>query len=166
MALLTALKGSGGEDAESKAPSRTIDDGPPTSTQKPKKVDPNASLFVQGSRNMLSQNSLGLGPEGGDPQILINQSFGRLMTEIKTLSALAPGIVPLLSDIVGRLQMALPQIAQDLGNGGMGLIPMGGMPLPQPSPAPMPGMGGGGPMGAPMGGPPMPPGPPAPPPIA
>lgn len=163
MALITGMKGGDGEDSESKVPSRTIDDGPPTSTTKPKKVEPKGSLFVQSTGGMQDQNSQGLGPEGGDPQILINQALGRLLIEVKTLSALAPGVVPILSDLVGRLQMVLPQVAQDIGNGGMGLIPMGGMPLPQPGmagPAGMPPPGMPPPMGPPGMQPPMPQAPP------
>jgi hypothetical protein len=152
MALITSLKGSEGADKETKAPSRTIDDGPPPSATKPRKVDAAGSLFAQSGRGLMDANSAGLGPEGSDPQILGMQSMGRLMMEIKTLSALFPGITPILSDLVGRLQMVVPQLAQDVSNGGMGLVPLGGMPLPQP-------MGGGAPMGGPpgMGG--MPPSP-------
>lgn len=160
MALITPLKGESGSDTEKTSVSRTIDDGPPPSGDKAKKVQPKGSLFAQSVNGLNDQNSLGLGPEGSDPSILGMQSMGRLMNEVKTLSAMFPGIVPVLSDLVGRLQIMVPQLAQDLSNGGTGLVPMGGMPLPQPGgpgmgagmppPMPPPGMGGPPPMQAPM----------------
>lgn len=173
MALITALKGKDGEDKPSKGPARSVDDGPPASINRPKPAEPKGSLFQQATSNLMDQNMAGLGPEGGSAQVIANQALGQILTGIKTLSTVLPGVVPVLSDLTGRLTMIVPQMMNDLTNGGMGLVPSMGMPLPQPSPMGPPGMpppmppGGGGmmPPGAPpMGGPPMgpPPGPPMP----
>jgi len=171
MALITSLKGGDGTDSAPKGPSRTIDDGPPASTTKPKPATPKGSLFQQGSSTLSNQNAAGLGPEGGDPQIVANQALSQVLTGIRTLSVVLPGIVPILSDLTGRLQMIVPQMMADMTNGGSGLVPSMGMPPPQPS---QPGMGappggaamGGGPPGQPGMPPMLPPGaPPQPPPM-
>lgn len=137
MALITPLKGTDDADRVSKSPARSVDDGPPPSTEKPKPDKPKGSLFQQSSRTVLDQNAAGLGPEGGDPQVIANQALAQLLTAVKTLSTVLPGIVPVLSDLTGRLTMLVPQMMNDLTNGGQGLVPSMGMPLPQPG---MPGM--------------------------
>ena len=176
MALITPLKGGPGDDTAPTGPARTIDDGPPASTSKPKPVTPKGSLFQQATGSLSNQNAAGLGAEGGDPQIVANQALSQVLTGIRTLSVVLPGIVPILSDLTGRLQMIVPQMMADMTNGGTGLVPSMGMPLPQPSmggaqpgmmpgapPPPPMGMGGGAP---PMGMPPAMPGmPPQPPPM-
>jgi hypothetical protein len=159
MALITALRDK--DDAEkSKSASRTIDDGPPPSTEKFKAVQatPTKSLFQQSTSDLATKNEAGLGPEGGSPQAIANQALSQVLTGIRTLSVVLPGLVPVLSDLTGRLQMIVPQMMSDLTNGGMGLVPSMGMPLPQPGQAPMGGPGMAGP-GAGM----MPPGMPPPP---
>lgn len=161
MATISSLKGS-----DNKSPSpfqRTVDDGPPPSSTKPKKVE--GSLFSQSTNSIGAANSAGLGPEGGSPQVLASQYLASILTGIKGLSSLFPGIVPLLSDLTGRLVTAVPQLANDFAqSGGMGggLVPVGGMPTPQPPPMPSPMAPPGGAMPPPMGGPamPMPPMPP------
>lgn len=150
MSLITPLKGGAGDDSAPTGPARTIDDGPPASTSKPKPVQPKGSLFQQATGGLATQNAAGLGPEGGDPQIVANQALSQVLTGIRTLSVVLPGIVPILSDLTGRLQMIVPQMMADMTNGGTGLVPSMGMPLPQP------GMGGGQPPGMP-GAPPPPP---------
>lgn len=143
MALITPLKGGSGDDTAPTGPARTIDDGPPASTSKPKPAEPKGSLFQQASNTISNQNAAGLGPEGGDPQVVANQALSQVLTGIRTLSVVLPGIVPILSDLTGRLQMIVPQMMADMTNGGSGLVPSMGMQPPQPG-----GMGGG------MGGPP------------
>jgi len=171
MALITDLKGKDGTDKPTNSPARSIDDGPPGSTEKAKPATPKGSLFQQASRNISDENGMGLGADGGAPQVIANQALAQILTGIKTLSTVLPGLVPVLSDLTGRLSMIVPQMMNDLTNGGNGLVPAMGMPLPQPTPQPMgpPGMppgAGAGPMGpappgGPMGGPP-PMGPPMP----
>lgn len=149
MALITDLKGKDGDDKPSKGPARTVDDGPPASPDSPKKAEPKGSLFQQSTTDLSNQNSMGLGAEGGAPQVIANQALGQILTGIKTLSTVLPGLVPVLADLTSRLTMIVPQMMNDMTNGGSGLVPSMGMPPPQPSM----GMGGG------MGGPPgMPPG--------
>lgn len=161
MALITPLKGGPGDDTSPKGPTRTIDDGPPASTTKSKPATPKGSLFQQSSSTLSNQNAAGLGPEGGDPQIVANQALAQVLTGIRTLSVVLPGIVPILSDLTGRLQMIVPQMMADMTNGGSGLVPSMGMPLPQPGQPPMGGTPGGPPgMAPPPGG--MPPGMPPP----
>lgn len=159
MALLTNLKGSDESDKSIKAPSRTVDDGPPASSTKAKPATPKGSLFQQSSRGLADQNSLGLGAEGSDPQIIANKALAGILSNVKILSTVLPGIVPVLSDLTGRLLMIVPQMMNDVTNGGTGLVPSMGMPLPQPTPGAPP---AGAPMGAPppspMGGGGMPPG--------
>lgn len=155
MALLTPLKGSESEGKRSKDSARTVDDGPPPS---PTVTKPKGSLFQQSSRGLVDQNSAGLGSEGGSTQILANQALAQILTGIKTLSAVLPGIVPVLSDLTGRLTMIVPQMMNDLTNNGTGLVPSMGMPTPMPQPQQgPPGMGAGQmpPPGMPQG---MPPG--------
>lgn len=170
MALI-ANGNSGSEDTPSKSPARNIDDGPPASSDKPKQASPKGSLFQQSSRTVSDQNGAGLGAEGGSPQVIANQALAQILTGVKTLSTVLPGLVPVLADLTGRLTMIVPQMMNDMTNGGMGLVPQMGMPAPQPGmggggmmPPPGGGMMGGG-MGAPpIGGPPMgqPPMPPPP----
>lgn len=163
MALITTLKGGAGDDSASTGPARTIDDGPPASMSRPKPSTPKGSLFQQATGSLANQNAAGLGPEGGDPQIVANQALSQVMTGIRTLSVVLPGIVPILSDLTGRLQMIVPQMMADMTNGGTGLVPSMGMPLPQPGMGgPQPGMM---PSALPMGGAP-PSGPPGMPPQA
>lgn len=164
MALITTLKGKEGEDKPSKGPARSIDDGPPASTNRPKPSEPKGSLFQQATTSLMDQNMAGLGADGGSSQVIANQALGQILTGVKTLSTVLPGLVPILSDLTGRLTMIVPQMMNDMTNGGTGLVPPMGMPMPQPSPmggpmGPPPMMGGGGGMppagGAPpMGGPP------------
>jgi hypothetical protein len=146
MALITSLKGAEGTDKASKVPSRTIDDGPPPSSDKSKTATPKGSLFQQDSKGLMDENAMGLGSEGGSTQVLANQALAQILTGIKTLSVTLPGLVPVLSDLTGRLSMLVPQMVNDLTNGGSGLVPQMGMPLP----VPQPGMGM--PPGMPMGG--------------
>jgi len=167
MALITQLKGQDESDKPSKAPDRTIDDGPPPSEDKPQPATPKGSLFQQASGGLMDQNANGLGAEGGSVQVLANQALAQVMTGIKTLSTVLPGLVPVLSDLTGRLTMLVPQMMNDFTNGGTGLVPPMGMPLPAPGPQGPPGMmpppgmpmGTGGPMPpqGPGAGPPMPP---------
>lgn len=166
MALITPLKGSdGAQDKGSLAPARTVDDGPPPSQNKPKS-QPKGSLFQQNSRDITTQNSMGLGAEGGSPQVLANQALAQVLSGVKILSTVLPGLVPVLSDLTGRLTMLVPQMMNDFTNGGSGLVPVMGMPLPQPS-GPAPGMPPGGMPPGPLGAPPMGPqgAPPMPPPM-
>lgn len=168
MALITSQKGSD-EDKPSKSPARSIDDGPPAPTTSPKPATPKGSLFQQSTTSLGDQNAMGLGADGGTPQVIANQALAQILTGVKTLSTVLPGLVPVLSDLTGRLTMIVPQMMNDLTNGGTGLVPPMGMPTPQPGPmaggmgAPpgMPPPPGGGmmppPQGSPMGGPPMPP---------
>lgn len=149
MALITPLKGKDDSDKPSKTPDRGIDDGPPASSTKPTKAQPKGSLFQQSTGSLADQNMAGLGPEGGSPQVIANQALAQVLTGVRTLSTVLPGIVPILSDLTGRLQMIVPQMVADLTNGGTGLVPSMGMPLPQP---PQPGMGMGGPMAPPPAG--------------
>lgn len=158
MALITSLKGAEGTDKPTKVPGRTIDDGPPPSSEKPKTAGPKGSLFQQDSKGQMDQNSMGLGSEGGSTQIVANQALAQILTGIRTLSTVLPGLVPVLSDLTGRLSMIVPQMVNDLTNGGSGLVPPMGMPLPTPTPQGPPGM----PPGQPPAG--MPPGMPPPPP--
>lgn len=184
MALITPLKGKDDSDKPTTAPARTIDDGgPPTSSTKPKPATPKGSLFQQSTNNLSDQNMAGLGPEGGSPQVIGNQALAQILTGVRTLSTVLPGIVPILSDLTGRLQMIVPQMMADMTNGGMGLVPSMGMPQPQPGvggpgpgmmppgggapgmPPPMPPPGGMAPMGPPGAMPGMPPGGMPPPPM-
>lgn len=155
MALVTALKGKDGSDKPSSGASRAIDDGPPPSSDKPKPATPKGSLFQQSSGDVMDQNASGLGSEGGSPQVVANQALSQILTGVKTLSVVLPGIVPILSDLTGRLTMIVPQMMNDMTNGGQGLVPSMGMPNPQPG---MPGQP------PPPGAPGMPPGMPPPPP--
>lgn len=164
MALISSLKGK--DDSEkSKKSARTVDDGPPPSSEKPKPATPKGSLFQQASQTVSDQNGVGLGADGGNPQVIAQQALSQVLTGIRTLSTVLPGLVPVLSDLTGRLMMLVPQMMSDMTNGGMGLVPSMGMPLPQPGPGAMgqppmgPGMGGP-PMAPPMGAPGMPPMPP------
>src|SRR3954471_10080505 len=150
MALITPLKGGEGADAPTKGSARTIDDGPPASVTKPQPATPKGSLFQQASGSLSNQNAAGLGAEGGNPQVVANQALSQVLTGIRTLSVVLPGIVPILSDLTGRLQMIVPQMMADMTNGGTGLVPSMGMPLPQPAPG-VPGGGGGPGMGMPPG---------------
>lgn len=137
MALITPLKGSEGADPMAKGTPRTIDEGPPAATSKPKPAAPKGSLFQQASNTISTQNAAGLGAEGGNPQVVANQALSQVLTGIRTLSVVLPGLVPILSDLTGRLQMIVPQMMADMTNGGSGLVPSMGMQPPQP------GMGGG-----------------------
>lgn len=163
MALITSLKGSEATDKPSKAPSKTIDDGPPPSSTKPKTASPKGSLFQQDSAGLMDQNGAGLGSEGGSQQVLANQALSQILSGVKVLSTVLPGIVPVLSDLTGRLMMMVPQMMNDMTNGGSGLVPSMGMPPPQPPPGGPPGMPPGQPgMGMQPGMPPQQ-GPPPPP---
>lgn len=178
MALITSLKGSGDTSGSpTTSPARNIDDGPPASKDKPKPAQPKGSLFQQSSRSVSDQNGMGLGPEGGDPQVIANQALSQVLSGVKILSTVLPGLVPVLSDLTGRLTMLVPQMMNDLTNGGMGLVPSMGMQPPQPGAPPGMPPGGGappmappGPMGPggmpPQGPPGMPPGAIPPPPTA
>src|SRR3954462_5310738 len=151
MALITPLKGGEGADAPTKGSARIIDDGPPASVTKPQPATPKGSLFQQASGSLSNQNAAGLGAEGGNPQIVANQALAQVLTGIRTLSVVLPGIVPILSDLTGRLQMIVPHMMADMTNGGTGLVPSMGMPLPQPGMGgPQPGMMPGAPP-SPMG---------------
>src|SRR5690242_1238164 len=110
MALITPLKGSGDSNPSGPAgPARTIDDGPPAPKDKPKAATPKGSLFQQSSSSVANQNSMGLGPEGGDPQVIGNQALAQILSGVKILSTVLPGLVPVLSDLTGRLTMLVPQ---------------------------------------------------------
>lgn len=134
--------------------------GPPASSRKPKKST--QSLFNQSSSDLQSQQMAGFGQEGGSSEIMALQFMAMLQKGVQGLSAMYPGLTPLLSDVMGRLQMAIPTLIQDTQNGGMGFVPMAGMPpqlpmgppgMPPAGPAGPPPMGG--PQGAPMGPPPI-----------
>ena len=157
MALISSLKGSDGEDKPSKGPARSIDDGPPGSIDRPKPASAKSgSLFQQSTSNLMDQNMSGLGADGGAPQVIANQALAQILTGVKTLSTILPGLVPVLADLTGRLTMIVPQMMNDMTNGGQGLVPQMGMAPPMPG---MPPMGGGMvPPGAGMGAPPMSPG--------
>ncbi len=122
-----------------------LDEGPPPATKKPKK-----SLFSQAGSAIQEESTLGLGPEGGSAPIMAQKALQGILSNVQVLSTVLPGIVPVLSDLTGRLQMIVPQLMQDLQAGGMGMVPSMGMPQQQP------GMGGG--MVPPMAPPALPPG--------
>lgn len=124
-----------------------LDSGPPPSTKKPKK----SSLYSSAGAGLMSREQAGLGAEGGDQTTQAMQYMGMVVRGIKGLSTILPGVTPITSDLLGRLQMILPQLLQDLQNGGPGMVNGAGIPPQQPvpgPPAPMgpPGMGGGPPM--------------------
>ncbi len=120
-------------------------DGPPPPTKSPRKAAP-TSLLESAGKSMMGQS--GLGPEGGSQEMLAMRGLSMVTQGIQILSTQFPGIVPVTSDLLGRLQMIVPTLVNDLQNGGMmaGMVPMGGIPPQQPGmgPAPMP-------MGAPPG---------------
>lgn len=145
---LTPLEDSPARDVD-------IDDGPPAPKSKPKKASPN--LYSQSGASLMDQGQAGLGAEGGSQPIIAMKALADITNGIKTLSTVLPGIIPVTSDLMGRLQMIVPQALSELGM-GPGLVPMNGLPPQQPAPMPPPPMGAG-----PMGPPPpggMPPGPP------
>lgn len=133
-------------DSPTDPKSINLDEGPPPATKKPKK-----SLFSQAGSDLQTESQQGLGPEGGSAPIMAQKALQGILSNVQVLSTVLPGIVPVLSDLTGRLQMIVPQLMADLQAGGMGLVPQGGMP-PQGPMAPAQ-------MGPPpqMGGPSMPP---------
>jgi hypothetical protein len=113
------------------------------------------SLFQQAGSRLQSDSQSGFGQEGGSPEIMALQFMAMIQKGIQGLSAMYPGLTPLTSDVMGRLQMAVPALIQDSSNGGMGMIPIPGQPAQQPPANPMmsapPPMGGGSPMAGPPG---------------
>lgn len=137
MALITSQTG---KDSDAKQPtpiSRTVDDGPPPALDRPRKAEPKGSLFQQSTNSLGAANAAGLGPEGGDPAVMEQQFMSQILGGIKGLSALKPEVVPVLGEVIQRLLITLPQMANMMmTNPQMGLVPPGGVPR-------QPGMGGG-----------------------
>lgn len=126
--------------------------GPPKPASKPKPAS-TSSLFNSAGKAAVTQGQAGLGPEGSSPQLIGMQGWALTSRGLQMMALAFPGIVPVLSDLLGRLQQIIPQIVSDTTNQGSGMFPPGGMPPQQP---PMPSAPG--PMaGAPVSGPPMPP---------
>lgn len=134
--------------------------GPPPASPKPKSAA-DSSLFSQVGQNAQQAGQAGMGQEGGSPQIMSMQGMALVTRGVQILNVANPdnpGLLAVLSDLMGRLQMIVPQlIGQGAQGGGQGLFPqqpgMGGPP--QPGMPPGGGMGGGMPAPPMGGGPPM-----------
>jgi hypothetical protein len=125
------------------SPDGDFDMAPPPAAKKPKK----ASLYSQAGSALQQESMAGLGAEGASQPIMAQKALQGVMSNLQVLSTILPGIMPLTSDLMGRIQMAVPSLLSDVQSGGMGMVPVGGIPAPQPGggmpPPPMP-MGAGG----------------------
>lgn len=140
----TTLAGPEESDSGS-APSK-----PPKPAVKPKPAS-NSSLFNSVGKDAVTQGQAGLGPEGSSPQMIAMQGWALVSRGLQMMSLAFPGIVPVLADLLGRLQQIIPQMVSDTSNGGSGMFPPTGITPQQP-----PMQGAPSPMGPPQAGPPMP----------
>jgi hypothetical protein len=137
-----------------------LNSGPPAPAIPHRKS--NNSLFNQAGNRLQNEAMNGFGPEGGSTEMMALQGMSLVQKGVQMLSAMYPGLTPLVSDLVGRLQMAVPALVTSTGSSGM--VPMAGMPPQNPMAGPtvppppgggqMPPPGPGG-MGQQMGMPPM-----------
>lgn len=132
--------------------------GPPKAKPSPRSAA-DSSLFSSVGKTATQSGQSGLGPEGSSPQLMTMQGFAMVQRGVQMMNLANPenpGLVAVLTDLMGRLQVILPQLTgQNPAAGGMGLFP-NQMGMGQPGGMPGGGMGGPPPMGAPpMAGPPM-----------
>ena len=148
------------DDADTSKDSKGGPKGPPPQSPKPKSQSPFAgSLFGQAGAAQTGEQSSGLGSEGSDPGIIGTQGYALIQRGIQMLNLAFPndpGLAAVLTDVMGRLQLIIPQLVagqNQPAGGGMGLFPPGGQP-PPPGGAPpsAPPMAGGpqGPVAPPM----------------
>lgn len=134
-----------------------LNSGPPSPSKSPRKSSP--SLLQQAGSRLQQESQSGFGQEGGSSEMMALQGLSMVQKGMQILSAMYPGLTPLVSDVMGRLQMAVPTLVASTQQGGGGLVPMSGMPPQDPSmmgggPSPMMAPPGGAPpMGPPQGGP-------------
>lgn len=143
-------------------------EGPPPASPRPRSAS-DSSLYSTAGKAGMDAGQSGLGAEGSDPAMIGLQGLALIQRGAQMLNLAFPenpGLPAVLADVLGRLQMMIPQLVAQSSNQGMGLLsnmsqqlaPMGGM---QPGMAPPQGAG---PMGPPQPGMPqaggMPPRPP------
>lgn len=137
--------------------------GPPPQSPKPKSQSPYAgSLFGQAGAAQTGEQSAGLGSEGSDPSLIGTQGYALIQRGIQMLNLAFPndpGLAAVLTDVMGRLQIIIPQLVAGQNQPtGMGLFPPGAQPgMAAPGMPPPPGGAPAPPGGGPMPPPAMPP---------
>src|SRR5438132_1145501 len=112
------------ESIESKgsSPSKSSSQGPPPASPKPRSAA-DSSLFSSVGQSAQQAGQSGLGAEGGSPQIMTMQGLALVQRGVQILNLANPdnpGLVAVLTDLMGRLQAIVPQlVAGPSAQGGM-----------------------------------------------
>lgn len=125
-------------------------EGPPPASPGPRQASADSSLYSSVGKSAMSAGASGLGAEGSEPSLIGMQGLALIQRGVQMVNLAFPenpGLVAVLGDVIGRLQMIVPQLVASSANQGMGLLTnMAQMmsPMGMGQPGMMPGMPPGG----------------------